>query len=109
MKDISGYEIEVGDRVAFCVVGNSRLKTGVVLTLTPKRAKILFNDGKTMIHRAEDQISKVSLMKNRKVHFVETSEDNVKEILERLRRISKNSSYGALGKQLIKEEKLCGK
>ncbi len=44
MKDIFGYELRIGDRVAFNPPNYKGLITGTVVAFTPKMVRVSYND-----------------------------------------------------------------
>lgn len=65
MKDVNGHKLSIGDKVAFCKVGNSRLSVGVIQKFTKVNASILtdeklkFSGEYRVVSRAPDQLSKI--------------------------------------------------
>ena len=57
MVDLLKRELEVGDEVAYCEVGYSFLKVGVVHKLTPKGATITL--GSSQLNRRSFQMIKI--------------------------------------------------
>lgn len=58
-KDLIGNKLEVGDTVAFCMVGYSQLQVGSVVKLTPKGATVS-NDNHHKLSRASYQLVKIN-------------------------------------------------
>ncbi|MFK5882811.1 MAG: hypothetical protein QM489_00525 [Candidatus Izemoplasma sp.] len=63
MKDVAGIELEIGDMVAYCKVGYSRLKTGLIVSFSPKGVTIddSSNGYRSSINRSFDQVSKIKV------------------------------------------------
>lgn len=64
MKDIAGQTLNVGDEVAFIIVGNPTLKVGKIIGFTPKMAKIEYQFGEDsdeldIVNRPYNQVVKL--------------------------------------------------
>ena len=78
MKDVDNNEINLGDRIAYCVSHNSKIQTGMVRKITAK--SVVVNG----TYRKSDQISLIETLVDRYANGIEWSAIYSSDCLKRV-------------------------